>query len=129
MTELQPQNPREEEDPKDISERYIFLAEKLSAKKECFPFPGIDEEAYVQLVEVDKKYPGLTTPTDKIIKKMEAEGIKVSLGKHKNSGNVFILPFLSDDIENNSLAPNQLEIDEVKDDLLKELILINRNKQ
>ena len=55
---------------------------------------------------------------------MKQEGIKVTLGEHPESGNVFVLPFLSDDVENDSLSPGNLEITDDIDERLKELIQV-----
>jgi len=107
-------------------EEYISLAEELSRCHEGLPFPGLDEESYGKLKAVDEEYPGVTTPTDQIIARMQAEGIKVVFGKHPDSGNVFVLPFLSEDIENDSLSPHHLKIIDEMDDLLRRLILLNR---
>lgn len=107
-------------------ERYIALAKELSLKNEKLPFPGLVEESYSELKVVDEEYPGFTTPTDQIIARMKVEGIKVVLGEHPESGNVFVLPFLSVDIENDSLSPHHLKIIDEMDDSLKELILLKR---
>lgn len=125
MTEPFNEISREEEQNKMRLERYILLAKELSKNVEGFPFPGVEAEAYVKLIEVDKEFPGFTTPTDEIIEKMKKEGIKVALGNHPESGNVYILPLSSDDIDNDSLLPRHLEISDDMDDLLKKLIEAN----
>jgi len=121
------QSPETKQKPDQLSlEEYISLAEELSRYDEKLPFPGVEEESLKQLMASDREYPGLTTPTAQIIARMQTEDIKVVFGKHPGSGNVFILPFLSDDIENDSLFPHHLKIADEMNDPLRRLILLNR---
>jgi len=50
----------------------------------------------------------------------------VMLGKNPESGNVYILPRNSDNIEMDSISPRQLQLIEEMDERLKELILLVR---
>lgn len=106
---------------------FIALARELSESHESFPFPGIDPESYATLKSAEEEFPGYTTPINALIERFENEGIKVSLGEYPESGNVFILPFGSDDIENDSVFPRHLQIDEAMDERLKQLILLQKS--
>ncbi|MEK7539123.1 MAG: hypothetical protein AAB595_00560 [Patescibacteria group bacterium] len=106
--------------------KYIILARELNEVREGFPFPGINEESYDRLKEVAEKYPDYTAPIDEIIERCKAQGIKVVLGKNPNSGNVFIMPFGSDNIEMDNLFPRHLKIIAEMDEKLKKLILLNQ---
>ncbi len=100
------------------------LVEKINESKESIPFPGIQPEIYARMKKDDEEFPGYTTPIDEIIKRCEKEGIKVVLGKHPESGNVFVLPISSTDIEMDSIAPHQLVTETIEDKHLEELIRI-----
>lgn len=115
-----------EDQKKQELSRYLSLAEKLSQHPEGFPFPGVDEETLIRLIAVDKEYPGHVTPVGEIIARMEREGIKVVLGDDRDSGNVFVLPLLSDNITMDSLFPRHLSISPDMDDSLQALILANK---
>lgn len=79
--------------------------------------------------KTDDEFPGHTTPTDEITARCNKEGIKIVLGKHLDSGNVYVLPAGSDDIEMDSIAPHQLETGAVKNKYLSELIQLTTKKQ
>lgn len=108
--------------------QYLALAEKLLPREEPLPFPGVDEASLAKLRAEEIDYPGFATPVDELISKM-ANGIKLSLGVHPEIGNVYILPFSSDDIENDSLSPRHLNITPDMDKNLVLLILANRAAQ
>lgn len=78
----------------------VAVAKEVAEKGEVLSFPGIKEESYEKMKAEDDLYPGMTTPIDEIIKRMEAEGMKVVLGKRPESGNIYVLPAFSNDIEN-----------------------------
>ncbi len=99
-----------------------MLASELSSRLEAFPFSGIDVEEYKKMKATDEEYPGMTTPTDEIVARMQKEGVKVVLGKHPESGNVFILPAGSKDIEMDSISPKQLDANNIAEGNLKTLI-------
>ena len=105
----------------------VILAKELGESHEVFPFPGVNSEAYLGMKDDEEKFPGYTTPIDELVKRFENEGMKVVLGKHPDSGNVFILPSQSNDIENDSISPKQLQISKTMNDKLKKLILLNRD--
>lgn len=106
---------------------FIALARELSESHESFPFPGIDQESYAAMKSAEEEFSGYATPIDELIERFENEGIKVSLGEYPESGNVFILPSGSDDIENDSVFPRHLQIDEAMDERLKQLILLQKS--
>jgi hypothetical protein len=126
MSESLPQLPSNEEQKKADREKYIQLIETLSQKVDGFPFPGVDEETLKGLLEEEAKYPGFATPVEKLLIRMREEGIKIVQGVHPGSGNVFVVPLLSDDIENDSLFPRHLDPTPDMDSQLRELILANR---
>lgn len=103
--------------------RIIALAKELNESQESFPFPGIDADSYQKLKATDEEFPGFTTPIDELIQRFITEGIKVVSGDDPESGNVFILPFGSNDIESDSISPKQLQPDESMDSRLGKLIL------
>ncbi|MBU6491046.1 hypothetical protein KGQ25_02760 [Patescibacteria group bacterium] len=107
-------------------EKIISLAAELFESKSIFSFSGIDPESYLKMKATEKEYPGYTTPTDEIIERLKNEGMKVVLGKDPQSGNVYILPAGSTNIEMDSISPKQLHLSEEMDEKLKELILLVR---
>jgi hypothetical protein len=103
--------------------RIIALTKELSENQESFPFPGIDADSYQKLKATDEGFSGFATPIDELIQRFRNEGIKVVFGNDPESGNVFILPFGSNDIESDSVSPKQLQPDESMDSRLGKLIL------
>lgn len=108
--------------------KILELVEKINESGETLPFPGIHPDAYVKMKQTDTDYPGYTTPTDEIIERCTAEGIKIVFGDDPNSGNVFVLPADSDNIGMDSIAPHQLAIELVTNEHLRELIQITTKK-
>ena len=116
----------EQKEAKEQKKRdYINLAKELAEHFEGFSFPGVTPEAYSDLKKVGEEYPEYTTPIDELMEKYRTQGIKVVLGKSPESGNVFILPRDSDDIEMDNISPRQLELYDDMDDDLKRLITLN----
>lgn len=113
---------REIQRKKDLE--LIALAIELCDK--VFPFPGIDSAGYLKIKAVEEEYPDYTTPIDTLIQRFEIEGIKAILGNDATSGNVYVLPAESHDIENDSIFPRHLQVCEGIDEKLKKLILLNR---
>jgi len=101
---------------------FIALARELCASQEIFPFPGIKPESLAKLRAADEEYPGYTTPTDEIVERLKNEGMKVMLGKYPESGNVFILPAGSDDIEKDMIFPKHFQTNGVLNEKLRNLI-------
>ena len=106
----------------------LRLVEEINRSGESLSFPGIHPEVYSRMKADEDEYPDYTTPIDELITRFQDEGIKVVLGKHPKSGNVFILPANSTDIEMDSIAPRQLSIDAVVNKQLKELIQLTTKK-
>jgi len=104
----------------------LTLATELRESQETFPFPGIEAEAYAKLKASDEEFPGCVTPIDELLERFKSEGIKISLGAHPESKDVFILPAQSDDLVNDSIFPKHLQINETMDERLKKLILANK---
>ena len=112
-------------DPKkERAEKILSLVEKISESGESLPFPGIYPEVYSKIKNDDDEYPGYTTPIDEIIERCKNEGIKVVLGKHSGSGNIFVLPTGSNNFDMDGLDPRQLIIDNIENEHLRELILL-----
>lgn len=114
-----------------LAKRIQTLAIELHQKQEVFPFTGIDENAYMrikaaQAIFTEPTEYGYTTPIDTLIERFKQEGMKVVLGTDPTSGNVYILPSESNDIEMDSIFPSQLNPDGVTDEKLKELITRKR---
>lgn len=101
----------------------IALAIELSKRSEGFPFSGIKPESYSIIKAVDEEYPGYTTPIDRMIENYRTQGIKVVLGNHPESGNIYILPLNSNNIEEDGLFPEHLLVTEDMNEGLKKLIL------
>lgn len=114
----------EDDNKKDTDKQEkISLALELSESMENFPFPGIKPESYARIKADEEEFPGYATPIDELLKRFESEGLKVVLGKFPESGNVFILPQGSDDIENDNLFPRHLSTEGDIDERLLKLIL------
>lgn len=116
---------RSEKEPTK-KEKIITLGKELYESREVFSFSGIDPEAYSKMKADEEEYPGYTTPMDELQERFKNEGMKVTLGKNPESGNVYILPAQSTDIEMDSISPKQLEINEEMGEKFKELILLMR---
>lgn len=113
---------------REEKKKKIFaLAKELSESREGLLFPGIDSDSYQKLKANDEEFPGFVTPIDELVRRFKNEGIKVVFGEDPESGNVFILPFESNDTQNDSIFPKHLQIDDSMDSRLKELILMSRS--
>ena len=122
-------NTNPEKERQEKVSKILELVEKINESGESLPFPGIDPEAYLKMKKTDDEFPGYTTPTDEIIARCNKEGIKIVFGKHPDSGNVFVLPAESNDIEMDSISPHQLAIDSVKNEHLAELIQLTTKQK
>ena len=117
---------RSEKEPTK-KEKIIALAAELNERREIFPFSGIDQESYSKIKADEEEMPGYATPIDELIERFKNEGMKVVLGKNPQSGNVFVLPGQSDDIENDNLFPKHLNINDGMSDTLRELIALSKS--
>ncbi|TRZ53645.1 hypothetical protein D4R99_00475 [bacterium] len=115
-----PISPEEEKKQKKIS-----LAIELSQTPENFSFPGINSETYAKMKADEEEFPGYATPIDELLERFTKEGMKVVLGKNPESGNVYILPVQSNDIENDGIFPKQLQMEGITDEKLKELVILD----
>jgi len=116
--------PQDIEDNKDqLRQKKIEMALELAESGEIFPFPGITSSSYEKMKTDEEEFPGYTTPIDELIARFQNEGMKVVLGKNPDSGNIYILPAGSDDIEMDSVFPRQLFPSENLDERLLDLIL------
>lgn len=112
-------------------QRYIFLAKELSkiiegsGKPERFEFKGIKEESRLKIEAETKDFPEYSTPIGELIEKFKSQGMKIVLSKDPESGNVYVLPFDSENVEMDSLFPRHLIVTEDMDVRVKELISIN----
>lgn len=116
---------RSEKEPTK-KEKIIALAAELFESGEVFPFAGVDAESHSRMKAGEEEDPGYTTPIDEIIERFKNEGMKVVLGKNPQSGNVYVLPAQSSDIEMDSISPKQLQLSEGMNEKLRELILLVR---
>jgi len=114
---------KEEIEGKLTKEEVITLAKEVFEKGEILPFPGIKQESYLKMKAEDEEYPGFTTPIDEIIGRLKSEGMKIVLGKHPESGNVFILPAQSNDIETDSILIDRLLTNEELPENVRKIIL------
>lgn len=126
MSESLSHNPFSEEQKREALVRYLRLAETLSQLPDGLPFPGVDEETLRMLKEEEEKYPEYATPIDELIARMEKEGIKIVFGTHPDSGNVFVLPKESTNIDKDSVFPRHLKTTTDMDESLRSLILTNK---
>ncbi len=99
-------------------QQYLALAERLAGYSDAFPFQGLEEIGYQKLKAESDEFPGYATPIDDLIKRFEMEGVKIVIEK----GKVFVLPFNSTDIENDSIFPRFLKMTDDMDNNLKTLI-------
>lgn len=104
----------------------VPIALELAEVKEGFPFPGMDRKTYASIKADEEEFPGYTTPIDPLLERFRSEGMKVVVGKNIESGNIFILPLQSGDVEHDSIFPRQLDINDNMDERLKKLILLTR---
>lgn len=122
----QPQEEHELPIAQPEGESKFAIASRLVERGERFTFSGVEAAVYAKLKEAEAEYPGYGTPIDAQIVRFANEGIKVAFGKHPESGNVYILPMGSNDIENDAVFPRQLEIVDGMDEDLRQLILLDR---
>jgi len=104
----------------------LALATEFHENQEIFAFPGLEGAVYAKLKASDEEFPGYVTPIDELLERFRNEGIKVSLGVHPESKDIFILPAQSSDLVNDSILLRHLQIDEAMDERFKKLILANK---
>lgn len=126
MSEGPPDHFEKEESAR--AESILEIAHAVIERNESFPFPGLGPEAHARLRAAEEEMPGYATPIDELVARFEQEGLKVALGTHPESGNVFVLRVGSDDIENDSVFPRHLRITDDMNEDLKRLFHIDRRE-
>lgn len=91
-------------------EEYIRLSEGLSQQSKAFQFFGLDDTAFAEINGEEEEYPGWNTHINDLIRRFCDSGMKVALGKYPKTGNVFVLPSDSNDIESDGVLPRQLMV-------------------
>jgi hypothetical protein len=109
---------------KERIEKILELVEKINESEEELSFPGIRSELYLKMKEEEVEFPGYVTSVDEIIERFNKEGMKVTTGRNPKSGNIFILPADSSDIEVDSINPRHLVFDNIENEHLKKLITL-----
>ncbi len=113
-----------------MKQEYIALARELSRVREGFPFPGVHPESYPRLKAAAEEFPEYSAPIDELIGRLKTQGMKVVLStSDPQSGNIFILPLHSDNIEMDNLFPRHLMIKDDMDKKLRRLIILNKELQ
>ncbi len=106
-------------------DRCLRLGRELSAVPGGFPFPGLTSAAYTKAKiesDADAGNPYAPTHIDELIKRLEAEGMKIALGVG-NSFEVFVLPQGSDNMDDDGIFVKKLQPTDDMDPRLKQLIL------
>ena len=103
-------------------EEVVALGNEVCERGEIFPFPGVESVAEAKMKAVDEAYPGFTTPTDKILERLTKEGMKL-VPQSKGNGQFFILPAESNNIEDDSIPPEYLVVNDAMNEDLKRFIL------
>ncbi len=116
-----PENAREKK-----KKEYIALARELSEVFEGFPFPGLEPESYLELKATAEEFPEYSAQIDELAERFRVQGMKVVFSKDPESGDVFVIPLNSSDMEMDNLFPRHLKVAENMDPRLKKLILMNK---
>jgi len=124
MHEGIPQNNNESKE--SIENAYISLAVEIIEGQEVYDFPEINTGSYNLIKEQEDEMPGFTTPVDEVIEKFRLQGMKVVAGKNLVPGKIYILPAQSDDITNDSFFSRHLNIENIKDEKMRELIILSQ---
>ncbi len=99
-------------------EEYQSLTTKVENFRGIFAFPGINGADYQKLKADSEEFPDVVTHIDDLVKRFENEGMKVVSEK----GHTFVLPYLSSDIDRDSIYPWYLKLQDSMDPDLKALI-------
>ena len=122
MNEGLPEENLDTNEDEKMQER-IALALELSESMERINFPGIKSDVYEKIKTEQEEYPGVSTPIDELLERFEREGMKIALNQYSASGNIFILPYESEDTRNDGLMPRQLSTEGDIDEDVLNLIL------
>jgi hypothetical protein len=113
-----------------LAEIRIQLAKKLGERTETFPFKETDfnDTSRKKLEEADKiaeeECPGYITPIGTIIEKFISQGFKVVAGTRNKD--VFLVPWNSNNIEEESVLPRHLNATDGMDPDLRKLIKLSK---
>jgi len=118
---------RKDTQEKETITQILGLVEKINESGETLSFPGIREDVYLKMKETELD--GYVTPIDEVIERCKREGIKIVTGNHPESGNIYVLPASSDDIEMDSITPHQLNIGNVENKHLVDLIQLTTKRK
>jgi len=103
-------------------EEVVALGNEVCERGEIFPFPGVESVAEAKMKATDEAYPGFTTPTDKILERLAKEGMKL-VPQANGNGQFFILPAESNNIEDDSIPPEYLVVNDAMNEDRKRFIL------
>ncbi len=106
--------------------RQYELGQALYESGAIFSWPGIDPAAHRRLKNDEEEFPGYATPIDELIERCENEGIKVLFNKSSRNKEIYIVPALSTDVQNDSIFAKHLQVDAFMDGDLSELIVLSR---
>ena len=106
----------------------ISLAKEFVESEKTFSFPGLLPDVYERMKQEELDFPEyiMTTPIDELFERFQNNEMKVVLGKNPESGNIFVLPIDSDDIEMDSILIQKIDATNVTDKQLKELIVMSQ---
>jgi hypothetical protein len=104
------------------------LITSLSEREAPFVFEGLADGVYDQ-TKADEQDGIYTTPIDDVIARMKEHGIKVLPGDHPETGNSYIVPADSTDVENDGIFPRCLAVTEGMDPDLKKLCAYGKLKK
>ena len=116
------EDPAEKSEGKLSREEIISLGNEICERGEIFPFPGVESTAYAKMKATDEAYPGFSTDTDEIIRRLTKEGMKL-VPQANGNGQFFILPAESNNIEDDSIPPEYLVVNDAMNEDLKRFIL------
>ena len=117
---------RLETEKKQRRERRIVLARECSESRERFSFSGINADSYARMKADEEEFPGCVVPIDELVQRFTQEGMKIVFGTDVASGNIFVMPYESNDLKYGSILPKHLDIHEGMDEKLKELIILSK---
>lgn len=133
-----PRPPQEAQSNRELEKqirnaRIRELVEAIHESGESIPFPGIPADTLKQLQDDDEELlamrPGSTTPIEQILERCTRVGMKLDLGPYPDSGNVFVLPADSDNIDMDSIQLSSLDTTQITDPKLLELVQLKSKKR
>ena len=131
MNETEPVQPTQNEDGLTSLEVHVatlvLLAREICERNETYTFSGF-KDGFLEKAEAEENEYGLyATPIREVMSRMNEHGMRVVTGKNPSSGNVFIVPgdcgSSNKEIQNDSIQPNNLDINGIEDQQLKAFIV------